>query len=191
MKRELWYSAVVRDPNGKVIARERRKSRSFLRQWNDIIRSQVTGATGYIKRIDADVVKGIAPEGQNIKMTSAGGIETSQSIVVGSGDTAVTISDYYVETVIAHGAGAGELNYQAATVNDSVVSAPNCGFVVERAFINDSGGDVTVREMAICVRMKGETYFGYACIARDVLGAPQVIPNGGSLSTAYTLRVTA
>ncbi|MBI4186271.1 MAG: hypothetical protein HY530_02050 [Chloroflexi bacterium] len=190
MKAELWYSVVVRDSQGKFISRECRKSRSFLRQWNDIIWAQVTGASGYIKRIDGNETWGIAPISENLLMTSVGGVEANQSIVVGSDNTPVTISDYALKTQIAHGSGAGQLNHQAATVNESVVSGPNCGFVVERAFVNNSGGDVTVRESAIYVRMKGPVYYGYACVVRDVLTMPQTIPNGGSLSMSYTLRVT-
>ncbi len=81
--------------------------------------------------------------------------------------------------------------YQAATVNASVVAAPNCGFVVERAFVNNSGGEITVRESAIYVRMKGPIYYGYACVVRDVFAVAQAVPDGGSISISYTIRVTA
>ncbi len=189
MKAELWYSAVVRDSQGKFISRERRKSKSFVRQWNDIIWAQVTGASGYIKRIDGNETQGVAPAAESLRMTAVEAF-SSESIVVGSGFAAVTISDYSLGTQIAHGSGAGQLTYQAPTVNESVVSGPNCSFLVERAFVNNSGGDVTVKESAIYVRMKGPIYYGYACVVRDVLTLPQTIPNGGSLSMSYTLRVT-
>ncbi|MBA7710747.1 hypothetical protein ES703_119693 [subsurface metagenome] len=193
MKRELWYSIVIRDRHGKIVSRERRKSKSFLRAWNDIICAQVTGASGYLKRIDGDDTRGISPFADNFKMTSGyvNGAENEKSIVVGSGNTAVTISDYALETLIAHGAGAGQLSYQAATVNESIVSAPNCGFLVERAFVNNSGAEITAREAGIYLRIKGPTYYGFCCGVRDVFGTPQAIPNGGSLSVNYTLRVTA
>ena len=191
MKRELWYSVVVRDRHGKVVSRERRKSKSFLRQWNDIVSTQVTGVEGYLKKTDGDASLPMHPDVQNFRMNDQFGTGDQESIVVGSGNTAVTISDYAMETLIADGTGAGELSYQTPTVNEPVVSAPTCGFLVERAFVNNSGAEITAREAGIYARVKGVVMDGEACVVRDVFGTPQAIPNGGSLSVNYTLRVTA
>ncbi|MBA7698237.1 hypothetical protein ES703_106913 [subsurface metagenome] len=184
MKYELWYSVVVRDRHGKVVSRERRRSRSFIRGWNDTIYVQVTGN-------NFDSV--IAPNSVNLRMTSVhvNGDPHHKSIIVGSGDTPVTISDTGLAARINHGAGAGQLSYQTATVNASTVSAPNCGFIVERAFINNSGAEITVRESGISLRVKGVSFYTFVLGVRDVLVTPQAIPNGGTLSESYTLRVTA
>ncbi len=191
MKIQLFYRVIVRDDHGKLISRERRISKSFIRQWNDVIWAQVTGGSGYIKRIDGNDTWGIAPIDANLNMTSVAGNEDKESIVIGSGNTAVSISDYALATPISHGTATGAMVYQTATVNASVVAAPNCGFVVERAFVNNSGGEITVRESAIYVRMKGPIYYGYACVVRDVFATAQAVPDGGSISISYTIRVTA
>jgi hypothetical protein len=191
VKIQLFYKVIVRDAHGKLISRERRVSRSFVRQWNDVIWAQVTGGSGYIKRIDGNDTWGIAPIDANLNMTSVAGNEDKESIVIGTGNTAVSISDYALAASISHGTAAGAMVYQAAAVNASVVAAPNCGFVVERAFVNNSGGEITVRESAIYVRMKGPTYYGYACVVRDVFAVAQAVPDGGSISVSYTIRVRA
>lgn len=189
MKRELWYSVVVRDRLGQIVSRERRKSKSFVRQWNDLIYILTTNINTNAKLIDGSTQVVYSTDPINLRMTA--GSEDTQSIVVGSGSTPVTISDYQLETQIANGLGAGQLSHQAATVNASVVSAPNCGFIVERAFVNNSGGDITAREGAIYVGVRLGAGYNNAMVVRDVFGAPQLIPDGGSLIVNYTLRVTA
>lgn len=190
MKRELWYSVVVRDRHGKVISRERRKSRSFVRQWNDIIYLLTTDQNGPIKCSDGTSPTVYTTDTHNLEMKAAIA-ESDRSTVVGSGNTAVTISDFQLETQIAEGTGAGQLNYQAGAVAASVVSAPTCGFLIERAFVNNSGGDVTARESAIYAEVRLSATFKAIMIVRDVFGSPQVIPDGGSLVVNYTLRVSA
>lgn len=184
MKRELWYSVVVRDRQGKVLSRERRRSRSFLRRWNETIYVQTTG-----KNID-DI---IAPHYINLNLKSqyTNGLPDEKSIIVGTSDTPVLVTNTGLGAKIAHGTGAGELSYQAATVNDSIVSAPHCSFFIDRAFVNNSGGEITAKEAGMGARVKGVTYYACMVVIRDVFGTPQVIPNGGSLSMTYTLRVTA
>ena len=189
MKTELWYSAVVRDQKGKVISRERRKSRSIVRGWADMLYVLLANVSWAIKLTNGTSPLVYSTDASNLRMTAAIA-EDDRSLVVGSGDTAVTISDYAMETKIAEGAGAGQLNHQATTVNASIVAAPHCGFIIERAFTNNSGGDVTVREAGIHVSARLAAGTGYVLAIRDVLGVAQVIPNGGSLSINYTLRVT-
>ncbi|MBA7507423.1 hypothetical protein ES706_06142 [subsurface metagenome] len=188
MKRELWYLVVVRDRHGKVVSRERRKSKSFVRGWNDVIYIHTTGASDTVKDIGG-VVRAITPMAHQLKMLSLASKEDEWSIAIGTGDTAVTISDYALEAVIPHGTGAGEMSYQDPTVNESVVSAPNCGFLVERAFVNNSGAEITVKESTIYSPFDAPG--NSICLIRDVFVSPQAVPNGGSLSMNYTLRVTA
>ena len=165
--------------------------KSFVRQWNDLIYCLTVNQNTNVKLIDGSTQLVYPTDLINLRMTSVGGNEDDNSIVVGTGNTAVTISDYQLETQIAHGGGAGQLTHQTATVNASVVAAPNCGFIIERAFVNNSGGDITARESAIYVTVRVSARWEYAMVVRDVFGAPQLIPNGGSLIVNYTLRVTA
>ncbi|GAI77413.1 unnamed protein product, partial [marine sediment metagenome] len=107
-------------------------------------------------------------------------------IRVGTGNTPVAIDDYAVETPIAEGTGAGEMNHQVCTIATSVVAAPSCSFLVSRAMVNNSPAEVTVREAAIYMRMGA--YYG--CGARDVFGAPQAVPIAGTITVNWTLQVT-
>ena len=184
MKRELWYSVVVRDRHGKIVSRERRKSKSFLKQWNQLIYVQMTQTPLNITDT-AGVSRSVDKISAAFGMNGAA-VQTSYGTRVGTGTTAVAIDDYALETPIAEGVGAGQMEHLVCTVATYVVAAPNCSFLVSRAIVNNSGASITVRESGIYAR--GGSYF--LCAVRDVFGTPQDVPNGGSIVVNYTLRVT-
>lgn len=189
MKREVWYSIVIRDRDGKVLHRERHRSKSFIRQWittvylhanhhSDYTGCRATDGTYPVTIYDVDTFKMNAPAGN-----------AAYGILIGTGDTAVTVSDYCLAAIIANGGGAGQMNYQACSVALAVVSAPNCGFIVSRSIVNNSGGLITVKESGIAYDQwtSPQKYF---MGLRDVFTTPQDVPNGGSITINYTLRVT-
>ena len=117
--------------------------------------------------------------------------EDAIGIVIGTGVAAVTIDDYKLEDQIMQGTGPGQMRHLASTPGWPSVAGSNCDFLTSRTFLNNSGGSITVRESGIYCRVKGTTYYGYACIVRDVLATPLDVPDGGSITIDYTLRITA
>ena len=196
MKRELWYKAVVRDHNGKVLSREEEKSRSFLGLWNKIIWTQMTGAS-YPALMVTDIngsswPLGVGTSGNNFRM-NAGVENAAMGIVIGTSNTPVAISDYRMGALIAQGFGAGQMDYMAMVINASVVADPNCDFFMSRQMANNSGGLITVRESGIYVMMERSLSpftAAYGCGVRDVFTTPQDVPDGGGITIEYTLRVT-
>ncbi len=181
MKYELWYSVVVRDRHGKVISRERRRSRSFLKQWNQLVYVQMARTALSIKDT-AGVPKSVDTHGNNFRMTAALGV-TDYGIRVGTGDTAVAIDDFALKIPIEEGGGVEHL---VCTVATFVVAAPSCSFLVSRSIVNNSPGVITVREAAIYMRMS----VFYCCATRDVFVTPQAVPIGGSITIDWTIQVT-
>ncbi|GAJ07677.1 unnamed protein product, partial [marine sediment metagenome] len=147
MKRELWYSVVVRDRHGKIVSRERRKSRSFLKAWNQVVYVQMAQTTLNITDTDG-VSQSIERYLLSFQMKATAGT-TARGIRVGTGNTPVAIDDYALETPIEEGVGAGQMEHLVCTVADYVVSAPSCSFLVSRAIVNNSGAEITVREAGI------------------------------------------
>src|SRR4030042_6259500 len=120
MKRELWYKAIVRDRNGKVLSQEEKKSRSFLGLWNKIIWTQMTGAS-YPALMVTDIngsswPLGVGTSGNNFRM-NAGVENAAMGIVIGTSNTPVAISDYRMGALIAQGFGAGQTDYMAMVIN--------------------------------------------------------------------------
>jgi hypothetical protein len=196
MKRELWYKAIVRDRDGKVLSQEEKKSRSFLGLWNKMIWTQMTGAS-YPALMVTDISGnpwplGVGTSGNNFRMN--GGAENpNMGIVIGTSDTPVDVSDYRLGALIAQGLGAGQMDYMAMVINASVVADPSCDFFMSRQMANNSGGLITVRESGIYVMMERSLSpftAAYGCGVRDVFTTPQDIPDGGGITIEYTLRVT-
>ncbi|MBA7515988.1 hypothetical protein ES705_08033 [subsurface metagenome] len=185
MKCELWYSVVVRDRHGKIVSRERRKSKSFLKQWNQLVYSHFSQLRLNMTCTDG-VVREVGYTASSFHMAAAAGV-TDYGIRVGTGNTPVAIDDYALETPIAEGIGAGEMEHLICTVTTSVVAAPSCSFLVSRSVVNNSGAEITVREAGIYMKI---FTINYGCATRDVFGTPQAVPNGGSILINWTLRVT-
>ena len=185
MKHELWYSVVVRDSQGKVISRERRKSRSFLKQWNQMMFVQMTGIQVLnVVRTDGGTFN-LPKHENNFRMT---GSVSTYGIVCGTGDTPVAIDDYALAALIAEGGGAGQFNYLGGTVSAVSLAASHAQILVSRTAVNNSGNPITVKEVGIYARA-GSTR--YCCGVRDVLGVPLAVPDGGGITVDYTLEVVA
>ncbi|MBA7656519.1 hypothetical protein ES703_64445 [subsurface metagenome] len=185
MKHELWYSVVVRDRQGKVVSRERRRAKSFLKAWNQVIYAQMFQVNVSIK--DTDGADRSVDEDTNNLRIAVSGATTAYGMRVGTGDTAVAIDDYALEAPIAHGTGAGQMSHAGCTVSNYTVAAPSCSFIISRTFTNNSGDSITVKEAGLYMRMDS-SYYG--CAARDVFSSPQAVPNGGSITINWTLKVT-
>ncbi|MBA7696832.1 hypothetical protein ES703_105484 [subsurface metagenome] len=186
MNYELWYSLVVRDKRGRIVSRERHKSDSFLKAWNQLIHAQVSQSSLTIKDTDG-VDRSVGQHANNFLMNAAAAV-TTYGIRIGTGTTPVVLADYAVETPIAEGTGAGQMNHQASTVATAVVSPPNCSFLAQRVIINNSGSTITVRGGGIYARMS-VSYYG--CLTRDVFATPQDVPHEGSITIDWTIQVTA
>jgi len=125
---------------------------------------------------------------------NAGDNDDSYGIVVGSGARAVTIDDYNLESKIPHGTSPGQLDYDPTTVTMSVdtsVSPPVAYITISRVFKNLSGGNVTIREVALVARTywKGGGQDLKYLIARDVLPTAYVVPPNASVNVKVTIKV--
>ena len=190
MKRQgLWYSVTIRDRDGKLVSLEHLKSRSMLGNWYRILYAHMAStATSLIHTSGID--RGAVHSEENWKFKAAAD-EDLIGIVIGTGSTAVTINDFKLDSQIMNGTGPGQMRHLVSTPGWPSVASSSCDFLTSRTFLNNSGGSITVRESGIYCRVKGPTYYGYACIVRDVLASSQAVPDGGSITVDYTLRITA
>lgn len=186
MKHELWYSVVVRDRQGKVLSRERRQSRSFLKAWNQLLYVQMAQIDDVPIKDFGGTIRPCDPYNTHFKMIDDAG-RIYYGVVVGTGNTPVAIDDYSLENPIAQGTGAGQMEYQICTVDDYVVAAPSCSFAVHRTIVNNSPAEITVREVGMKI-IVGANYMALGI--RDVLGTPQAVPIGGAITIDWTIQVT-
>jgi hypothetical protein len=120
--------------------------------------------------------------------------DDSFGVVVGSGSTPVSPTDYALAAKIGHGTGSGQLDYGPATVTSSY-GATSSYAEIARTFLNASGADVTVREVGIIARSYWKLESGIIndvryLIARDTLPSPVKVPNLGTLTVRYRVSLS-
>jgi len=189
----LTYLVEVTDKDGKVIQRISAPSRSFVRQWYDIMSAHGDAADRTAKDVlGADRI--ISPHEISFFAMAALGV-TTHGIRVGKGTTAVTISDYKLETPIEQGTGLDQMEHQAVGYVVPAVVGSTCSFIINRSMINNSGSTITgIKEIGAYVQTRRVTngvmgpynMLGF----RDVLPSSVYVPHGGAISVAYTIAVT-
>jgi len=198
---KIWIECEVRDVNGKLIHKRKFRGMSWVGNivgyicglfklwvntnancWGSPLSPEVVNDTG-------NTARGVGISSGAEVVTTVGGCapagDTSAGIVVGSSSSPVTINDYALGGLIAHGTGAGQLLYGATTVEDLVKTANSWTFRIVRAFTNGSGATITVREIGLYLRIPYTIMF-----ARDVLPTPIDIPNGATLTVRYIISHT-
>jgi len=109
---------------------------------------------------------------------------STYGIQIGTGVTAPATADYTVETQIAHGVGAGQMQYGATGVCAAAVVGANMDLVIARPFTNSSGDSITVKEITAVFSTQGKYNLG----AHDAVN--QAVANGESLVVTYVMRTT-
>lgn len=111
-------------------------------------------------------------------------------IVVGTGTTAESNIDHNLATQIAHGSGAGQLDYGAHGFTAPAVVGSNVDMIVSRTFLNSSGAEISITEIGIYCHSESSATAWYFCLLRDVLTSAIPVPNGQTATVQYTIRTT-
>ena len=141
---------------------------------NAWIVNDMSGAEAHVDPMTASV---LAPAG-----------EDNYGILVGTDSTPFDVMQYSLGAKISHGTGSGQLSYgeQSTIVGTAEYEQ------WQRSFDNNSGADITVREIGMACRttklFDGTSETHYILLARDVI-TPTTVPNGGRLTVRYTFRI--
>jgi len=188
---QLLVRAVVRDPDGKIITdTERKPAKSFLIQFLEFIAFMILGESALATATDGteDVFYSSIQTSIKHFNIKAPLYEDGYGIVVGTGDTAATNTDYVLETQLTEGVGAGNITHGEGVVGAAAVVGANVDLEILRAFTNSTGSLITVKEAGVYVEINDMAYIH--CIVRDVLGAEVEVPDKCSLTVIYTVRTT-
>ena len=178
---------IVKDKDGKITDhRGPMRSRSFVRQFLELLWIQARPATTPAKYDVRDITNTLRSclwSGDAFNCDAAIA-EVTKGVVVGTGNTAPTIDNYVMETLIAHGVAGGQLQYGAVTFGAPASDATTSRFTITRDFSNGSGGAITVFEIGLYVDGYDTATRNFLAI-RDVVGGGLPIPNGQTLTVNY------
>ena len=185
MKITTCYELTIRDPQGRVIKRVKRPSRSYVLAFIDLLYIQMTQVSANI--VDTgNTSRAVIANTINFR-TEAGNDVNTYGPKVGTGTGAVVIGDYALGTAIAHGTGAGTLDHQATEWMNLGTSGSTRSFQLRRLFVNASGAPITINECGLYSQGAGPYNF---LTVRDLVSPGVAVPNGGSATLIYTLGVT-
>ena len=195
-----YCELVVRKKDGSIRERREFPSKSFVRQFFDLllVQMQMVQELAPVQIRDvSDTLRDIAMSSLNFSADAAIGIDT-YGIVAGTGNTAPTIDDYALETQIADGVAAGELQYGNVAFGLPASNITTSHFTLTRDLANNSGGLITVNEIGLYVLGRQGSYLnpGDAAITysfltiRDVVAGGINIPDGDTLTVNYRLQAT-
>jgi len=125
-----------------------------------------------------------------------GSTSTNNGIVVGTGTTSVTPTDYQLATLVADGSSSGQIEYFSSSGGTFAVAGSTGSFVLERLFRTGSGGPITINEVGVyaCVGRVGRTDVNdlwHACIIRDIVSPGFAVADGAYMRVTYTISVTS
>ncbi|MFC1940021.1 hypothetical protein ACFLXO_04990 [Chloroflexota bacterium] len=184
----LSYEVVVRDKHGKILEQMAAPSRSYVRAWNQCL--YVLNRHTSCTIVDTGGVSRSVLYSSSVLRANAGVGEIGYGIRVGKGTTPITINDYAMEAPCGEGTGVDQFLHQTMAASSPAVAGSDCSFWVRRVMVNNSGSTISgIREIGCYVMMKYSPRY-YALGYRDVLPGPVSVPDGGSITVTYTLKVT-
>lgn len=184
MKISLCYELVIRDRQGKVLNRVRRRSHSYVRAFLDALYADIT-------QINALLVPDTG--GTNRTITAATLIlmigpndNSNYGPVLGRGSGAVLITDNKLGDQIIHGVVANTLDHQLTEALNLGTTGSTRSFQLRRLFVNSSGASITVNECGSYFLSGGFNF----CGIRDLVSPGVPVPNLGTATLIYTIGVT-
>jgi hypothetical protein len=184
-------------PDGTLREQQVKKSESYVRQFVDLLMVQMMAVSEMLPSFIRDVnnaLREVAVSSLNFQATAAAN-DDSYGIVVGSGNTPPTINDFALQTKVANGVGAGQLQYGGVTFGLPTSNLTTSHFTVTRNFANASGNPIAIYEIGLYVKgnaplpwlnNRGSSSSRYNfCTIRDVIVAGISILNGETLTVNY------
>ncbi len=203
---KTYLEIEVRDKDGKLISKRRQRSDSWLKQIMQILKGE------FATRYDTDVghanatVYDETATGRTYPAHSSGSTvarhtnlstlgdsgDATQGIIIGSGDQPNSLVTYCLQSKIEHGSASGQMLYGAETVEEVTnPSGMDLEFRIIRAFTNNSGASITVKEIGLLVKKIDSTFTARSfLILRDVLPSPSVVPDLATMTVRYIIKMT-
>jgi len=180
---KIYIDVKVTDKDGKIHKHRRVRCHSFVRQMMDVMACQMGQDTRSTKDYLAASIN-CTPQTTAFDVSSISGASLF-GILLGSGQTPVDISDYKMEGLFSNGTGGGNtLMYGACCTGKVAIVGSTATFVIDRTFVNHSGGTVDVHEIGL-YNYYNSKYFLLERTLHDIS-----IADGAYVNVTYTITIT-
>jgi hypothetical protein len=182
-----YFTIYVHERDGELVTAYTKGSRSFNVNFGSYVQMLCNGMTA--SSITDTGGTGRTPTLQsstaNILDMAGGAAQNNYGLVFGTGTNAEAVTDTKLQTIIAHGVGAGQLSYGACAVGAATTSGTDTSFTVTRSCTNSSGGTITTQELGIYIRGNITATPWYFGVIRDL--NTQAVNNTQVITGVYTL----
>ena len=172
--------AILTDQNGKIIKRYPwKRANSLLKQFLQLLAAQMTNTSQVIKDTGG-TDRSAASNSSNLRCGDAG-TSTTYGIVIGTGVTAVTMTDHTLETQVKT-----NIAHQAML---SAVENPNTStwrIAISRGFANNTGAKLSVKEVGLYMKFTDTPWF--VCGDRTLYAVD--VSSGVTLTLTYRITVS-
>ena len=185
----ITLETALSDKDGRAIGPWKRlATNSWTKAASQILRVFLSQTTDADVDDTGNVARSVVAINTTKNMKLAAAItDATFGIQVGTSATAVTRDDYALTVLVAHGVAATQLEYGTCVVSDIVAVSGGYKITVSRVFTNNSGGNITVKEIGLVAEYNGGTSFKFL-IAHDLTG-DIVVTNTLSRTFRYVITV--
>lgn len=181
---KAMYRFILTDRHGHRTVFPWQNVHSFVQQFMKVLRVHMALTTDNNVRDLGNVARSIVVDSADSEMAveSPVGI-VAYGPVVGSGTAAEAPTDYKLDTLITHGAGAGQLSYAATTVSPATIDASDIYVDIIREFTNNGAGIRVIEEIGLHAIIQTFEFL----LIRDVLASPLVVPELATVELTYRI----
>ena len=192
---EAVVEIIVKSKEGAVKERRVMKSKSYVRHFLELLMVQMLmipeQAPMQMQEVSGEI-RDVALSCYNFA-ANAGIGDDGFGLVVGTGNTVPDIDDYALESKIANGMGAGQMQYGNVAFGLPTSSGSVSHFTITRDFANASGATITVNEIGLYVKGSSAMVHEYSqrvythpiLVIRDVIAGGIDVANGDTLTVNY------
>lgn len=184
---------VIKNSDGTTDSVHKYPMRSFVKNFFAFLSSGLAGGTApRTVTTDGQARADYEFSGHTIEVTATYGMSTYGVMIGTGGATAVTPTQYALVTQIAHGTGAGQMEYFPTQTTGVVADSSDYSTYAHRTFVNSSSGSITVSEVGLYFKIYGQSL--YYMLARDTIdyaGSPisLAVGVGQTLTVFYKFKV--
>jgi hypothetical protein len=186
---EMWLTVENwSGPNGtgRLLSKKRIKCHSYVGNFIGLLYVGMAQTTLNIPDT-GNVLRTITPTQYNYRAVATAG-DATFGVVVGTGTQANDVGAYALQTPIANGTGAGQLQYGAVSVTSPTTVGQKRQMTIARVFTNNSGASITVNEVGLVIYgNNGSTNYDF--LVERTLNT-NTIANGASATWTYTISIT-
>jgi len=179
---------IVRDKDGKVIMHKKGVSHSYLENFLRILRCLFTGIDETLTNRDGNSVTITKSDLQNLESLAPEGT-IDYGIVASNEDNVIDCGMYTITGIILHGDEDNKLHYYDTGASNVTCQGDECSWYWNRDMKNFGAVDITIKTIAVYVKIGTSYFLIFATDVSDALGSDVTVPSGATVTWHVKMKI--